>query len=354
MFVASWLGVVTLSSSLMVLSSPAIQAQQPIQAQQVDSKAEPSKAITLDVVVTPRSGAPVPGLQEKDFEVFDNKATQKMTSFAPLGRDQGPVEILLVIDAVNATYSTVATERDQIEKFLRSHGEHLPYPTTLAFLTDTDTQIQQSSSTDGNALSAALDQYTVRLRTIRRSTGFYGADERMNLSLNALHQLAAREGSKPGRKLILWVSPGWPLLSGPNVQLTAKQEQQIYTGVVQLSTELRQNRVTLYALDPLGPNESVSRNLYYESFIKGLAKPRDAALGNLGLQVFAAHTGGLVMNSNDMTGLLAHCLEDTNAYYEITYDPPPAEHRDEYHSIDVHVARQGLTARTLQGYYSQP
>ncbi len=123
---------------------------------------------------------------------------------------------------------------------------------------------------------------------------------------------------------------------------------------MQLSTQLRQAQVTLYALDPLGANESLLRNLYYESFVKGLTKPRDAALGNLALQVLAVQSGGLAVNSNDLTALLEHSVEDVTAYYEISYDPPPAERRDEYHSVEIRVTKPGLTARTIQGYYSQP
>ena len=40
------------------------------------------------------------------------------------------------------------------------------------------------------------------------------------------------------------------------------------------------------------------------------------------------------------------------AYYELSFDPPRAEHPDEYHHIEVQVAKPGLTARTREGYYS--
>jgi len=294
------------------------------------------------------------GLQQQDFKVIDNKAAQTVTSFEELGGEKAPIEVLLVVDAVNAPFSTVATERDQIEKYLRAHGEHLAYPTSVALLSDTGMQFQPTPSTDGNALSAVLDSYTVRLRTIRRSTGVYGADERLNISISALHQLAAREAARPGRKMILWISPGWPLLSGPGIRLGTKEQQQVFASIVQLSTELRKGHITLYALDALGANESILRSLYYETYLKGVAKPQDANLGNLALQVIATQTGGTAMNSNDLGLLLERCMSDTTAYYEITFDPPPAEHRDEYHRVEVQVARPGVTARTLQGYYSEP
>jgi hypothetical protein len=38
----------------------------------------------------------------------------------------------------------------------------------------------------------------------------------------------------------------------------------------------------------------------------------------------------------------------------LSFDPPHADHADEYHHIEVQVAKPGLTARTRQGYYQQP
>jgi VWFA-related protein len=189
---------------------------------------------------------------------------------------------------------------------------------------------------------------------LRRSTGFYGASERANLSLHALTQLAAREGARPGRKLIFWISPGWPLLSGPAVSLTATQKRQIYASVVQITTQLRQNRITLYALNAWGAAESLIRSEYYQGFIKPLVKPYEAEIGNMALQVFARQSGGLVVNSNDLGGLLKRALEDTSAYYEIVYDRPATELTDEFHPVEVHVDRPGLTVRTIHGYYSRP
>jgi VWFA-related protein len=231
----------------------------------------------------------------------------------------------------------------------------LAHPTTLAIFTDNGTQIQDGASSDGNALSISLDKAAIGLRTIRRSSGFYGADERVQLSLDALRQLAAREATRPGRKIILWVSPGWPLLSGPRIDLSWKQRQRIYAEIVNLSTALRQARVTLYSVDPIGVSESLLRTSYYKEFVKGISTPNDVLLGDLSLQVLATQTGGLVLNaSNDIAAQLQQCIADTDAYYELSFDPPPADYSDEYHRLEIRMAKPDLTARTRQGYYSQP
>jgi VWFA-related protein len=262
--------------------------------------------------------------------------------------------VLLVLDAINAPFTAVSSERDQILRFLRAQGERLPVPTSLAVVTDTNVYVQPTSSTDGNALSAALERHALSLRMLRRSTGFYGASERANLSLRALTQLAAREGARPGRKLIFWVSPGWPLLSGPGVSLTATQQRQIYASVVQITTQLRQSRITLYALNAWGATEPLIRSEYYQGFTKPLVKPYEAEIGNMALQVFARQSGGLVVNSNDLGILLKRAFEDTSAYYEIVYDKPAAEQAEEFHPVEVRVDKPGLTVRTIHGYNSRP
>jgi VWFA-related protein len=310
----------------------------------------------LDVVVTRKSGPPVSGLEQQDFTLIDNKLPQTITSFRALGGTAGRVEVLVVVDAVNVDYEKVAYVRQEIEKFLRADGGHLPQPTALALFTDQGTQIQESLTTDGNALSAALDKYTVGLRTIRRTSQYADAD-RFNLSMQALRELASREAQRPGRKIILWVSPGWPLLSGPGAVelLDSKEQQELFANIVAFSTQLLQARITLYSVDPLGATESELRANYYEEFVKGVKEPSQVVPGNLALQVIATQSGGLALDfNNDVAALLRQSLADTQAYYELSFDAPEADKPNEYHQLEVKVAKPGLTARTRRGYYAQP
>jgi VWFA-related protein len=326
-------------------------------AQQSSAPPAQPKADTifLDVVVTSKSREPVSGLQEQDFRVIDNKVPQGLTSFQQQGGAQVPIEVVLVVDDVNTGIEHVAYERSEMDKFLRTNGGQLTYPTTLAYVSDSGLQIEQEFSRDGNALSAALDHHMVALHTIRRSAGFYGAVERYEMSLQALDQLAKREASRPGRKLILWISPGWPYLSGPGIeqQLDAKQEQHIYDDVVRFSTLLRLGRITLYSIDPLGTADFGERTFYWESFMKGISKPGQAQGGDLALQVLATQSGGLALTANnDISAQLRQCLADAQAYYELSFAPSLENPRDAYHHVEVRVDKPGLVARTRQGYYT--
>jgi len=311
----------------------------------------------LDVVVTPKSGPPVSGLQQQDFTILDNKFPQTILTFQAIRGREAPIEVVLVVDDVNAGFANIAYERSEINKFLRTDGGQVAHPMALAFLTDDGIKIQDEFSSDGNELSAGLDKYTLGLHSIRRSGGIYSAVERLQISLKALFELGRREAARPGRKIILWISPGWPVLSGPGVQeqMDAKQEQEIFDDVVKLSTLLREGQITLYSIDPLGNADFGGRAFRWEAFTKGISKPSQAEWGNLALQVIATQSGGLALNSgNDITAFLKQCLADTQAYYEISIAPPLDQKRDEYHHLEVHLADHKLTARTSQGYYAQP
>ncbi len=310
--------------------------------------------IQLAVAVTEKNGSEAPPLQQQDFTVLDNKQHETLTSFRAVQGSATSPKVVIVIDAVNIDYTRLAYERDQIGKFLTANGGHLERPTALAVVTDTGIQMQQNFTTDGNALGAALKQQVIGLRTNRRSSGFYGANDRIQLSLNALHGLAVREAQEPGRKVVLWVSPGWPILSGPRVDLDNKQENQIFGSVMNFSTELRQARITLYSVDPLGAGTSVLRTLYYQDFLKGVSKPSQVALGDLALQVLAVQSGGLALNfNNDVAKLMQQCIDDTERYYELSFAPAPGE-PGQYHHIEVKLSTPGLVAHTRDGYYTQP
>jgi len=313
--------------------------------------------IRLDVVVTPKSGPPLAGLQQQDFTVLDNKKEQPISSFkAVRGRD-ADVHIVVVVDDVNTGVEHIAYERSELDKFFKMDGGHLAYPVALAFLTDKGFQVQDSFSTDGNALSASLDQTSVGLHSILRAGGIYSAEERFEVSLKALYALANREAALPGRKLLVWLSPGWPILSGPGIQeqLDDKQRQQIFHDIINYSNLLRSARITLYSVDPLGSADFSTRAFRWQEYAGGVSKTYDANLGNLALQVLAVQSGGMALTvGNDIAAEVQKCVNDADAYYELSFAPPLDQKPNELNKVQVRVKRPSVDVRTRQVYYWQP
>jgi VWFA-related protein len=321
------------------------------------TQAAPGRML-LDVVVTAKSGVPARGLQQQDFTLSDNKLKQTINSFQEVDGRQAPIDVIIVIDAVNGGYSTVGFEREQIDKVLRADQGKLAYPVSLGVLTDTGLQIVEGLSSDGNALSAALDQYASGLRNFRSSGGFFEAYQVFQISLRGLQDLIDRESARSSqdltRKVILWLSPGWPLLSGPNIQIDAKQQESLFGQIVDFSNHFRQDNITLYSIDPSGTSDP-SHVFFWRNFLKGVSKPNQVQAGDLALEVLATQSGGLsLFSSNDVAAQLQKCLADLGSYYELSFDPPHGDKPNEYHQIEIRIAKPGLSARTRQGYYSQP
>jgi VWFA-related protein len=334
-----------------LLASATLSAQQ--KAVPVAVPAHPSRHV-IDVVVEDKSGQPVAGLAEQDFTLLEGATPLPIASFTAVQHGTTPAEVLLVIDAVNTPTVDVGYQRDQIEKFLRSSEGQLAHLTSFAVVSDDGVTLYNHETKDGNALADALNHQEIGLRQINRSGGFYGAADRLTICLKAMHNIAAYEANRPGRKLVVWISPGWPLLSGPGIDLDDKEEKQIYDEIVAFSAELQAAQVTLYDVNSWGATEPIGRSLYYEDFLKPVTKPTQAQAGNLGLQVLALQSGGLALNTNDVPSMLQRCLRDAGDYYEISFDPAPAQKPGEFHPVQLRLAKPGLTVRTRQGYYSQP
>jgi VWFA-related protein len=183
-------------------------------AQQEARNNSAARDITLDVVVTDKAGTLIRGLQQNDFTLLDNKEPRALTSFRAVDVQAGTpapyIEIVVVIDAINADPLKATSEREGVRKFLQSNGGKLAQPVSVVVVSDNPTQIRSKPSTDGNAQAALVDQYVTGLRTVNQSQGNYGVAERYQMSMKALGSLAGYEAVKPGRKLFLWISPGWP------------------------------------------------------------------------------------------------------------------------------------------------
>jgi VWFA-related protein len=350
--------VVVLTTLFFAGSPVRSMAQAPPQAAaSIGTATTAGKIITIDVVVDKKSSKPprtVAGLQQQNFTLLDNKVPRTITSFRALSSPEEPVRVIMLIDALNIRLEGLARERNELATFLRAQGAHLAHPTAIAILTDAGLQIQPQFSTDGIAMSEALEKQDIGLRNLTRSTGIYGAQDRFKISLTALNTMAVNFAGRPGRTVVTWISPGWPLLSGPVIQLSDRDQKGIFRDIVNLSAQLREAHLTLYAVDPIGVNESLGRMFFYESFLKGVPKYSQVDVGDVSLQVLALQSGGLALNSNDTVGMLQRCIADLDHYYEVSFEAAPAETRDTYHHLEIKIDKPGLIPRTRDGYYAQP
>ncbi len=324
-----------------------------IQSQQAASGAPPPGPSTpaimrLDVRVESKSGVPATDLAPPDFTVLDNNVPQPIKGFRIGSGADDPVEVLLVLDEADTRYGLAEIQRDGVNRYLRSNGGKLPFPASIVIVNDHGAQMQKSFSTDGIAMANALGHITLEQDDIRFGT-FFREDSLVRMSLKALHQVAQVAAGQPGRKLVLWISPGWPSFSRVFVRTDNVIHEELFQEAVSLSTQLRQARVTLYDVDPSMPFE------FYQGYLKGVRKPDDTVGGNVSLQVLAVQSGGRVVQySRDVSPMIRTVLDDLSSWYEIRFQPPVDNAPDSYHHIEVKVDKPGLTVRTRDGYYANP
>lgn len=313
--------------------------------------------IRLDVIVADGAGKPALGLEPWDFKILDNNQPRKVLSFraydGAVVMPDPPVEVILVIDTANLPFQQVAFVRDQVDQFLGQDGGHLKQPTTLALLTDKGIRIQSRPSLDGMALAGVVKGIKGSVRTINAAMGGQGLVERFKLSIQGITGIAENESRRPGRKLLIWVGPGWPLLARTDGPLMDREQKRWFDSIVELSTRLREARMSVYSVSPEAG--STSNTFTYQSFLKGVSSYPQADSGNLALKVLATQTGGLIFGpDNNLVSQLNRCFGDANAFYRITFDPLPAAHADEYHELKIVVDKPGEVVRTRTGYYNEP
>src|ERR1700760_495183 len=132
--------------------------------------------VTIDVSVNDKSGNPVHGLPQQAFTLLDDKQRKNLTSFRAVDMDSGalapPVEMVLVIDAINADVLKAQRQREGIKNFLQNNGGELALPVSIVTVTDKGMGKPMAASRDGKALASMLDQSETGLRLVNRNTAF--------------------------------------------------------------------------------------------------------------------------------------------------------------------------------------
>jgi VWFA-related protein len=317
--------------------------------------------ISLDVVVTDPSGKSVSGLQLNDFNLLDNGEPAGILSYQAFNGDSGsPVEVILLIDLLDLPSSLASLERVAVESFLQRNGSHLSAPVSVFEMYENGLWMVGQSSLDGNALAEEIAHN--REAQLIRGTVFRERGEASIISgtfrefpglsaLQALADIATAERQKPGRKLLLWIGPGWGIGSGAYSGEKLVGKQNVFDMVSWFSTLLRDARITIlnFSVGEDAPSQ------YYLDFLSGLKSVQQSSFMYLNRKVLAIESGGRVLGpSGDLLNQILSCVQEAGPFYRISFDPAPADHPDEYRHISVQVRRTGLTARSNTGYYDQP
>jgi len=324
-----------------------------------------TRVVVLDVVVTDQDNHSVQDLQKQDFSLLEEDREQTVATFeevgsfpkATVGASRAPAQDILLIDEINAQFTDLAYARYCVSKLLRRNGGRLEQPSSLMALTNEGLVVLHEPTRDGGALFSALNQRRPGLPLLLGMGGMDNEMGRISISLAALHKIAAAGAGSNVRRNIIWISPGFPIIS--SFYITVNTQDQVFEAIRKLSGELLLARMTVYTVDPRGVPSS------YDSFpVSGqgfgqyaqmLADRGSLNFPDLALQRFAQETGGKSFwGRNDLDTEVARSMADGAHYYTISYYPADRTFDGRFRRISVRINRPSVKARTRAGYFAVP
>ena len=291
-------GVATQSENKAPLAPP---AQTPAQSSS-DTADTRAGLIKLDVTVTDNSGQSISGLQPGDFTLLDNGQPNKILSFQAfdgiLAKSDPPVQVIVVIDALQVPADLISNEKNSVEAFLRRNGGRLAEPVSIYTMLETGLWQVTEASTDGNALAAQV-AHNNEVRLVRGFRGSLRGDVPGSSlgppsldALQSLGEIATEERRKPGRKVLIWVGPGWGVGSGAYAEGSLPKDHTFYA-ICWFSTLLREARIAFFNVSA---RETDLRGHQYLDYLRGVESVQGASFRNLDRKVLAVQSGGRVLD----------------------------------------------------------
>jgi VWFA-related protein len=369
-----------------------------------------TRLVQVNVIVR-HKGEPVTDLKREDFKVFDNGKEQKISSFsiassngklpsspvklppgvytnqlmAKPGTPQSVTVILLDMQNTNARAGTAMSQqiwaRQQVVKFLQTiHPEDR---VGVYLLTGNGLKVLHDYTTDSSGLLRALNAYGdgktipdvsqdetmsfgTDMVTLNNwvTTGASGAQrdfymiDRVKGTLAVIEFIANHLASLPGRKNLVWVSTGFPLMIGygphafndpQRIQATFDEE------ITRTVKAVNDANVAIYPVDERGLQTDQRFNAENQ---KVNLKPKlgmgPTVANQETMEEMASRTGGKAFyNTNDLKKAIRDAIDDASTTYTLGFYPSDEEYDGKFHKLTVKVEHPGIgyDVRYRKGYY---
>jgi VWFA-related protein len=374
--------------------------------------------VNVDVYVTDKKGNRIKGLTRDDFEIIEDKKPMTITNFyavdegkpvptgeeaaaPPLPNAAPPVpglppevpedqrlHLVIYIDNFNMHPFSRNKVFGSLREFLRS--DLSPGDRVMLMTYDREPHVRRPFTGDPQVIASALfeieklnafatqadqDRRIVleELEDIKDANAALSrarsyADSLYNdlqFSIDALKNMVSSLAGLPGRKAVLYVSDGLPMIAGQDV-FQAVQEKFSGSSSIgmmeslsydasrrfrELIAQANANRISFYTIDAEGLRVSSTVSAENRTATtSGLVESVYTSNLQAPLQMMADSTGGkAIYNTNDPTKGLRTVAADFKSYYSLGYSPVHSGD-GRYHKIDVRTKRKDLVVRHREGY----
>jgi Ca-activated chloride channel family protein len=252
----------------------------------------------------------VTGLEESDFEVYEDGVKQSLTIFSQV---QQPIALAILLDTSNSMEDKLATAQEAATGFVRRMKKN-----DVIEVIDFNSQVRipQPFTNDVGALERAIRQTKVN-----GSTSLYNA---LYVSLKGLKDERARSSEEIRRQAIVVLSDGDDTSSVIE-----------YEDVLELA---KRSETAIYAI-----------GLRQQESGRGKFKEAEFVLRQL-----SQETGGRVFfptSIAELPKIYEQISEELASQYSMAYSSKNPMRNGAWRRIDVRVNKPGLVARSRRGYY---
>jgi VWFA-related protein len=335
-----------------------------------------TRLVQVNVLVLDKQGRPVSGLRKEDFTATDQGKKQSIAVFAEEGPDRadapapklppniflntakprGPgVVSAILLDMMNTGWADQVQAKQQVMKFLlQIKPEDRVALLTLGrkvsilhdYTNDVDKllrsirgwQAKNEPGSVGVEWDPSMGDDPVVIPEAERNMQ---QTLRIQNTLRALEAVGQYLAGVPGRKNLIWVTAGFPMMVGGGGRVNpffARDFQTFLDEFDRTFRALNNANVAVYPVDA-----------------RGLLTSPDARINIEAMQEAAERTGGRAFyNRNDIGTAIRQVQEESAVSYTLGYYPDNSGRAGEFREIRVKVSRPGVTVRARRGYSPKP
>jgi len=413
-----------LAIAALVFFSTSLGAQQP--ASESETLSSTTELVLVPAQVRGHDGKPLLGLKQEDFVLRSDGKPQPIRIFeetmqtspkpsahsvastapapdrisnVPMGGM--PDQILIIaLDLVNTAYLDQTRAKQQLLKYLQ---EQLPerhfalvaitkdglaqvhnFSSDPAVLVQALERVQGSTAKDvvdeasPDSMASAwqfstechpIDEYRSMMAAFN-DTQIYGAFAQKlaaRATITALKQIAQAYAGVPGRKSVIWLTGGMPILlynafaGGAKGGWALNGDPELIDDYEQAFAALNNANIAIYGVDVkgiklnrtyqgTGINQAMHNPVYQTRAAGNVISPAD--YNDDAIKVLSSATGGKSCTANaGLKDCIDEAVADSSSYYMLGFYVPQQERKPGWHKLEVKLVNERGSVRARNSYY---
>jgi VWFA-related protein len=352
-----------------------------------------TRLVQVSVIVHDKHGDPIAGLTKDDFVILDDKKPQAIQIFSVQSNEPSKIQAqvlppdtftnrmearggappnvtIILLDALNTSFMDKAFVRKRLVKYLQTIQ---PQDRIALYVLGSHLRVLHDFTSDASSLLASLQKFKddsapeIDLSGLDLSGNPYkklggmsddvermqGAQDIVQITVEALREIANHVGALPGRKNLIWLSGSFPFSISPASLRTGVYGQPIVfsTQIEMAARALSDANVAIYPVDARGLIDLGPDSLNVGVGGNPFRVPTTDESGTM--QVLADRTGGRAyFNTNDIMGSIRQAIDDSRITYELGFVPEGIKWDGSFHKIHVTVNRPDAQLRARKGYFA--